>query len=450
MNFISVELWMLVAVTVLGCWLCRSQKGKLIIISFTSCVFYIWWDYRFFILLAAYITVTYVITLVMKPGKKRYAAAFVVLSLLLLGGFKYFNFFIKTWNGLAGTRYQLLKIILPLGISFYILTAIGYVLDIYWGKYEAERNYLKVFVFLMFFPKLSSGPIERGSQFFAKLEHIEAITRERCSVGLQIAIMGLIKKMVIADRLGVCVDAVFGNPEIYAAPALLCAALSYTIQIYCDFSGYTDIAIGVSHLIGIPLDKNFNLPYCAKNPSDFWRRWHISLSTWFRDYVYIPLGGSRKKGYRNIMLTMLASGLWHGANWTFILWGGLHGAAQCLFKRFSRKRQKYPGLGMALNFIFVTCAWIFFRAESVSAGFGILAGIIKWQRGVQYIYVFTPIYLLLVLGAEYWSYYKNNGQGYYPLLDLRKPVHVGIFTAEILLLAALAYFGNSAFIYNHF
>ena len=453
MNFVSVEFWMLVVATVLGCRLCRNQNGKLIIISLSSCFFYAWWDYRFLLLLLAYITVTYVISRIMRPGNKGYVIAFLILSLSLLGGFKYFNFFIETLSGIVGTKHQTLNIILPLGISFYILTAIGYVLDVYYGKYAADSNYLKVLVFVIFFPKLLSGPIERVNKFFEKLDHIENLTRERCSTGIQVIVLGLIKKLVIADRLGVCVDAVFGNPDIYSAPALLCAVLSYAIQIYCDFSGYTDIAIGVSYLIGIRLDNNFNLPYCAKNPAEFWRRWHISLSSWFKDYVYIPLGGSRKgkiSTYRNIMITMLISGLWHGANWTFILWGALHGVAQCLHKMFSRKKKSDSLLCMLLNFIFVTIAWTFFRADSVASGCKLLTGILKWQSGVQYIYVFTPIYIVLVLGMEYLTYRKNNGQAYYPLLDLRKSVQVGVFTAEILLLIALAYFGNSAFIYNNF
>lgn len=453
MNFVSVEFWMLVVATVMGCQLCRNQNGKLIIISLASCFFYAWWDYRFLLLLLTYTTVTYVITRIMRPGNKGYAIAFVVLSLFLLGGFKYFNFFIETLNGIVGTKHQTLNTILPLGISFYILTAIGYVLDVYYGKYAAESNYLKVLVFIIFFPKLLSGPIERGNKFFEKLDHIENLTRERCSTGIQIIVLGLIKKLVIADRLGVCVDAVFGNPDIFGAPALLCAVLSYAIQIYCDFSGYTDIAIGVSYLLGIRLDNNFNLPYCAKNPAEFWRRWHISLSSWFKDYVYISLGGSRKgkiSTYRNIMITMLVSGLWHGANWTFILWGALHGTAQCLHKMFSRKKKSDSHVWMILNFIFATIAWTFFRADSVASGCKLLTGILKWQSGVQYIYTFTPIYFVLVLGMEYWTYRKNNGQAYYPLLDLRKPVQIGVFTAEILLLIALAYFGNSAFIYNNF
>lgn len=229
----------------------------------------------------------------------------------------------------------MLDIVLPLGISFYVLTAIGYILYIYYGKYTVETSYLKVLVFLIFFSKILSGPIERGNVFFEKLEHMKVLTRNRLSTAVQIILFGLIKKLVIADRLGAAVDAVFEHPEIYAAPALICAGISFSIQIYCDFSGYTDIAAGVAYLLGIELCPNFNLPYCSENPSEFWRRWHISLSSWFRDYVYIPMGGSRKKSaltYKNILCTMLLSGLWHGANWTFVLWGLIHGIAQCMYK----------------------------------------------------------------------------------------------------------------------
>ncbi len=453
MNFVSVEFWLLVMVTVLGCRLCKKQNAKFLVIGVASCFFYAWWDVRFLLLLLVYITMTFIVTQRMKAGEKRYVVFFVAVSLFLLGGFKYYNFFIESLNGITGTGFRTLSVILPLGISFYILTAMGYVLDIYYGKYVAEKNFLKVLIFIGFYPKLLSGPIERGNRFFDKLDNIEYITKERFNTGIQIIVFGLFKKLVIADRLGVCVDAVFKNPDIYSASALLCAVLSYSIQIYCDFSGYTDIAIGAAYLIGIRLENNFNLPYCAANPSDFWRRWHISLSSWFRDYVYIPLGGSRKGGvrtYRNIIVTMLISGLWHGANWTFIVWGFIHGIAQCLHKALSGKSKLKSWLAILINFMFVTVAWTIFRADSLAAGCKVLGGIMNWQSGVQYIYVFTPIYMAVVLGMELWCYRKNDGQASYPVMNLRKPVYLGIFTVEVLALFALAYFGNGAFIYNRF
>lgn len=333
------------------------------------------------------------------------------------------------------------------------MTAIGYVLDVYMGKYDAEKNFWKVATFIMYYPKMLSGPIERGQRFFDKLDSIERITKERFYIGIQIIAFGLLKKLVIADRLGVCVDAVFAAPEIYSAPAILCAMISYAIQIYCDFSGYTDIAIGVSYLIGIQLDENFNLPYCVTNPSDFWKRWHISLSGWFRDYVYIPMGGSRKGSictYRNILLTMLVSGIWHGANWTFVLWGFIHGVAQCLHRLWKKRIAVSNWLMMAVNFTFVTIAWTIFRSDSLGTVGNIFLGVLTWQGGIPYIYVFTPIYFLLVMLWEWKSYYRNNGKVKYPMLDLDKPVHLGIFTAEVLLILGLAYFGNGAFIYNQF
>lgn len=312
MNFVTLEFWILVCITTLGCRLSKDQNVKLGILAGASIIFYLWWDYRFLILLIGYTMVTYAISRRIKPGEKKYTLLFVIISLGMLGWFKYYNFFAESFSYFSTADIKVLDIILPLGISFYVLTAIGYILDIYYGKYTVETSYLKVLVFLIFFPKILSGPIERGNVFFEKLEHMKVLTRNRLSTAMQIILFGLIKKLVIADRLGAAVDAVFEHPEIYAAPALICAGISFSIQIYCDFSGYTDIAAGVAYLLGIELCPNFNLPYCSENPSEFWRRWHISLSSWFRDYVYIPMGGSRKKSastYKNILCTMLLSGL---------------------------------------------------------------------------------------------------------------------------------------------
>lgn len=453
MNFVTLEFWILVCITTLGCRLSKDQNVKLGILAGASIIFYLWWDYRFLILLIGYTMVTYAISRRIKPGEKKYTLLFVIISLGMLGWFKYYNFFVESFSYFSTANIKLLDIVLPLGISFYVLTAIGYILDIYYGKYTVETSYLKVLVFLIFFPKILSGPIERGNVFFEKLEHMKVLTRNRLSTAMQIILFGLIKKLVIADRLGAAVDAVFEHPEIYAAPALICAGISFSIQIYCDFSGYTDIAAGVAYLLGIELCPNFNLPYCSENPSEFWRRWHISLSSWFRDYVYIPMGGSRKKSastYKNILCTMLLSGLWHGANWTFILWGLIHGIAQCMYKAVHVKIKMPRGIGIVLNFIFVSIAWIYFRADSIGIGNTILQGIIGWQSGVKYIYVYTPIYAALVFGWDYFAYKHHGGNSAYMQLDLNKTVHFGIFIAEVLLLVALAYFGNGAFIYNKF
>lgn len=453
MNFVSLEFWILVVITILGCNCCKKQNHKLAVLCIASVYFYAYWDVRFLLILVIYATMIYAITQKMKPGNKVLCALAIGISLILLGGFKYYNFFAESFRSITKIGLRTVNLILPLGISFYILTAIGYVIDVYRGKYAAEKNYLKVLVFIIFYPKILSGPIERGDKFFLKLDKMQLITQERLCVGIQIIVLGLMKKLVIADRLGVCVDAVFARPEIYNAPALICAVISYSVQIYCDFSGYTDIAYGVSYLVGIQLDNNFNLPYCAKNPTDFWKRWHISLSSWFRDYVYIPLGGNRRGKYRtyvNLIITMLISGLWHGANWTFVVWGLCHGIAQCLHRCWSRIKRQKSYVAMLLNFIFVTILWTIFRADSLKTAWIIFYGILNWQSGVNYMYVFTPIYFFSVIGIQQWCYKINNGNVHYPTLNLKKSSHLCIFTLEVLLLLALAYFGNSAFIYNNF
>ena len=307
---------------------------------------------------------------------------------------------------------------------------------------------MKVLVFITYFPKMLSGPIERGNVFFEKLEKIEELNWKRFEKGIQIILQGLIKKVVIADRLGVCVDAVFLHPGIYDAAALIWAMFTYSIQIYCDFSGYTDIAKGVSYLLGISLTDNFNLPYCSNNPSEFWRRWHMSLSGWFRDYLYIPLGGARKGKIRkkiNIIVVMLVSGLWHGANWTYVLWGGIHGIAQCFSEKSKKKILNKVG-----TFLFITLTWTVFRAESMQDVFLIFYRIITWKGGVQYFYVFTPIYLILVLWYERFQYKKYQGNSKDICWDLKTEKGFALFVFSVMLVIGLAYFGNGAFIYNNF
>ena len=220
-----------------------------------------------------------------------------------------------------------------MGISFYTFQAASYTIDVFYGKYKPERNYFKLSLFIMFFPQLVAGPIERADRLLGQLFTKHKLELENISQGAKLMLMGYFKKIVIADRASVLVDTIYNSPQEYKGLPLVVATLFFTVQIYCDFSGYTDIARGVAKLMGIDLMINFDRPYFSKNIKEFWRRWHISLSSWLRDYIYIPLGGSRCsliKKYRNIMITFLASGLWHGANWTFVLWGGLHGLYQVI------------------------------------------------------------------------------------------------------------------------
>ncbi len=463
MNILTIDYLCLVIISLLGMKLITQVSVKKIFLLFLSIFFYAYWDIRFIIPLLLYALLIYEMGLLLSKntGKKSafIAALGIISSILLLFYFKYMNFFIKEIFKLSGTA---ANIIVPIGISFLVLSAIGYLIDVYKGKYEANQDIVEVMLFLCYFPKLLSGPIERQNEFKSKMNAIIPISKVRLWQGMQIVLFGLFKKMVIADRLGVCVDVVFGNPEIYSAPSIIWAMISYTIQIYCDFSGYTDIARGVSYLLGIPLEKNFDLPYSASNPAEFWRRWHISLSLWFKDYVYIPLGGSRRgtvKTCRNIMLTMLISGIWHGANWTYWIWGIMHGTAQCIYRLWKGEKEKYLSnrdngvmkvAARICNLVFICITWTIFRADSIGQFLLICGRVITLQQGIDYFYVWTVPYILLITSATIYGYKKNNGHGLYPKIEKIGFWEQVIFWVAVFVLIGFAYMGNMAFIYNSF
>lgn len=463
MNILTVEYVLLVAFSLIGIRFISSGRGKKAFLLIASLFFFAWWDIRFLLPLLLYVFLIYKLALVIsetEKGRSKIVTGIgIAMSITVLFYFKYFHFVIGgCLNLLMGST----NIIAPIGLSFLVLSAIGYLLDVYWGKYEANRNCVEVMLFLCYFPKFLSGPIERQDSFASKINAMIPVSKDRLWKGIQIIIFGLIKKVVIADRLSVCVDAVFRCPEIYSSFSIIWAMVSYSVQIYCDFSGYTDIAIGVSYMLGVPLDKNFDLPYIAQNPSEFWHRWHISLSSWFRDYVYIPLGGARKgnvKTYRNILITMLISGIWHGANWTYWIWGIMHGIAQCIcriWKRvtdsyFPNKHNKFRHIiRIFSNLIFICITWTIFRADSVGQFLMICKRVITIQPGVNYFYIWTIPYGAIVATATAYGYKKNAGHGFYPVMEGTDFWHQVLFWVIILLTIGLAYMGNMVFIYNNF
>ena len=324
-----------------------------------------------------------------KRNRKIILVAEVIAVIGLLGYFKYTGFFLDSINVvLAKFRIAPVEIewniALPIGISFYTLTALGYLIDVYRGKAEAEHNFLRYALFVSFFPQILSGPIERSTNLLRQLRD-SSIKRnwntERIASGFITMLWGFFLKLVIADRIAVIADTTFGRPECYGTFGLVLGAVSYGIQIYCDFSSYSLIALGAAKILGFDLINNFETPYFAQSVTEFWRRWHISLSTWLRDYVYISMGGNRCSKWRqywNILVTFMVSGLWHGANWTFLVWGALHGFYQILEKELRpviRKINEYchtktASFGYrfakaAATFALVDFAWIFFRADSV-------------------------------------------------------------------------------------
>jgi alginate O-acetyltransferase complex protein AlgI len=279
------------------------------------------------------------------------------------------------------------RLILPLGISFYTFEAINYTVDVYRGRVRAERNLAHLLVFILFFPHLVAGPIVRAGDFLPQLRRPKRWDWLRIQLGVQLFLMGLFKKMAIADRMALFADPVFADPRPYGTGAAWLAAVAYALQIYADFSGYTDMALGCAHLLGYKLAPNFRQPYLAANVSEFWRRWHISLSTWLRDYLFIPLGGSRGSRIRtccNLLITMTLGGLWHGASWSFVAWGALHGILLIVHRLFRNACQTRPGLDrllrtapgtaarVALTFLSVCVAWVFFRSPSLATALAML------------------------------------------------------------------------------
>lgn len=311
-----------------------------------------------------------------QQARRAYLYFGLIANLGLLFIFKYFNFFGNTLNSLLGAlnlSYQLphISVLLPVAISFYTFKVLSYTMDVYRGEWAAEKHLGKFALFVSFWPQLVSGPIERAGRLLPQLNHLQATDYQRLRQGLIRMGWGFFKKLVIADRLAIYVNTVYGKPSEQSGWAVVLATVFFAFQIYCDFSGYTDIAIGAARVFGVSSIENFKNPYFAISVSDFWRRWHISLSTWFRDYVYIPLGGNRVSSPRwifNILVTFLISGLWHGASWTFVIWGGLHGVLLIL-ERFARLNQAPKGwlafVRRGITFGAVTFAWLFFRANSL-------------------------------------------------------------------------------------
>ena len=370
------------------------KKVRYIWLLVASYYFYMSWNAKYAILIAISTVITWLsgllIAKVRSNGWKRTIVAISVISNLgILFFFKYFEFAVTSINMiLSKLNIQVIDkkfdIILPVAISFYTFQALSYTIDVYRGEVEKEKNLLKYALFVSFFPQLVAGPIERSKNLVSQIQKMETIKiwdLDRIANGLIMMAWGLFQKMVIADRLAILVNQVFDHSYFYGTVELILAAIGFAIQIYCDFSGYSTIAIGAAKVMGFDLMENFNTPYFATSIGDFWHRWHISLSTWFRDYLYIPLGGNRcskARKYFNVMITFLASGLWHGASWTYVIWGALHGCYQVTGEITKPIRKKilqifkvdtsvfsYELGQILITFILTTFAWIFFRAETL-------------------------------------------------------------------------------------
>lgn len=358
-----------------------NPKFRWILLLAASYYFYMSWNIKYIVLILFTTFVSYAGAILIEKYKYKRSALFltIISCLGVLFIFKYFNFFSDTLiNIFSAFSIHLhpitLKIMLPVGISFYTFQTLSYVIDVYKGKIKPERHFGIYATFISFFPQLVAGPIERTENLLPQIKSEHKFNYEQAVYGLQLIAWGFFKKLVIADNLALSVDLVYDNLYQYSGFALIIATIFFTFQIYCDFSGYSDIARGSAKLMGIELIENFRAPYFSSSIREFWNRWHISLSTWFRDYVYIPLGGNRVskvKNYFNLIITFLVSGLWHGANWTFVIWGGVHGAAQIIEKALNfethTKINTFKWFFKTIFvFIFVAAAWVFFRAQSIN------------------------------------------------------------------------------------
>ncbi len=461
---------------VLGLYAVLKHRGQNIMLLFASYLFYGAWDYRFLLLLIATTLVDYYVALAIYrqrtvSAKKRILTISIAVNLGVLGFFKYFNFFGESFTALAsmfgfGVSPFFLDVVLPVGISFYTFQSMSYTIDVYRGDLEPSRRLRDFALYVAFFPQLVAGPIKRATLMLPQITSPRTVTMEKVGSGLALMVLGFYKKVVMADNLAPTVDAIFNKPGGYTGEEVLIGALLFAFQIYGDFSGYSDIARGTARLMGFELMVNFREPYFARNPSDFWRRWHISLSTWLRDYLYVSLGGNKEgrlKTYRNLMLTMVLGGLWHGAAWNYIFWGIYHGSLLVGYRlyeerRGAREKPDASGHGMpgrigvetAIMFVFTLYGWLLFRAHSgtqVVEMTAALGGFHSWtmpaRELARLLFFAWPILLL-----DYFKFRWNDAE---PVIT-RAPIvwQAVTYSGLFLMFVVLGRYEGASFIYFQF
>lgn len=471
MPFNSLNFWLVFPFIFGLYWLipAKYNQARKVFLVLVSYLLYMNWKPAFAIVLLGVTLITYWGGIVLDGGKpnnkKSLAWLFTLLAVLPLLVFKYYNFLNDSLSqGLAaiGLKFALpgLNWAIPVGISFFTFQAVGYMLDVYQGKTEAEKNLLDYVLFVSFFPQVTSGPISTANELLPQIKATHKFDYEQGKQGLKFLLWGMFIKLVIADRLGLFVDTVYANYIHYNGGTCFVASVFYTLQIYCDFAGYSLMAIGIARTLGFNLIDNFRRPYFAVSITDFWKRWHISLTRWLTQHIYIPLGGSRcskARTYWNIFVTFLVSGIWHGANWTFIVWGCMHGVLQIIEKALGW--QKYEGKNSAVKvvricvtFLLVNFAWIFFRMPNISDAFGMIGQMVNnyGAPDLSDIEVFTKVILfvgLLILC------FKDLRQEFFP--NKLRFLQYGFFrwTTYIVLFAMILTLGvldSGQFIYVNF
>lgn len=426
MLFNSLQFALFLPVVFIIYWLLRrSLRWQNLFVLAASYLFYGWWDWRFLLLIAFTSACSYLSGILMASADARRSRilmwANIVVNLLVLGIFKYYDFFAQSFADLfLGGRSDglLLHLVLPVGISFYTFQALSYSIDIHRRTVAPTRDPVAFFAYVSFFPQLVAGPIERASSLLPQFMQPRRFNYALAVDGLRQMLWGFFKKLLIADGCAVYVDKVFADPSQFGGSTLILAAILFSFQIYGDFSGYSDIAIGCSKLFGISLRRNFNVPYFSRDIAEFWRRWHISLTTWFRDYVYIPLGGSRvskAKVVRNTFIIFLLSGFWHGANWTFLAWGFFHALLFLPLIVLGRNRRYRDtvaegrllpnlreALQMLLTFLLATLGWIIFRSPSIAFAVDYIGGFLRpgsllWPLEGDHVFVIPALIIMLVV-----------------------------------------------------
>jgi alginate O-acetyltransferase complex protein AlgI len=470
MLFNSIDFAVFLPIVFMLYWFVTHKNLKLqnFLLITASYVFYGWWDWRFLSLILFSSFVDYFVGMGLhKSNEPRKRKLLLLISIFInlgfLGFFKYFNFFAESFADaftlfgypIKATR---LNIILPVGISFYTFQTLSYSIDVYKRKLEPTKDASAFFAFVSFFPQLVAGPIERASNLLPQFYKKRIFTYENASQGFKYMLKGFFMKIVVADRLAIYVDSVFSNYEAYSGATYILAMLFFAFQIYGDFAGYSFIAIGVAKFFGFNLMINFNRPYLAKTIKDFWLRWHISLSTWFRDYVYIPLGGNRAGPFRvsfNLFATFLISGLWHGANWTFIVWGAIHGAIQVFEKnafialfKFKIFRMIYP----VIVFMIAVVAFSIFRSQDISQAIHMITGAFDFSKplfiGNPSIFFYSIFALMALLLVDFIEEYNETKKSVF--LGKSPVVRYLFYAGAILFILNSGVFNNSQFIYFQF
>jgi alginate O-acetyltransferase complex protein AlgI len=456
---------------VFGLYWFLPRKGQNLLLLAASLIFYGWWDWRFLLLLIGAAMIDYFAALGIAASESEKRRKWL-LRLSLLGNlgtlafFKYFSFFVDSMVSLIRSfgvpaEPWALRLILPVGISFYTFQALSYTIDVYRRRMQPVHDPVVYMGFITFFPQLVAGPIERATQLLGQFEQNRKFLPAEAVDGCRQMLWGFFKKLVIADNLALIVNEAYSDPAAASGSVLLWATYAFAFQIYCDFSGYTDIAIGCARLFGFRLMRNFAYPYFARDIVEFWRRWHISLSTWFRDYLYIPLGGNRVGPIRrkfNILAVFVVSGFWHGANWTFLVWGAIHGVFYLLLggSRNQEGREESASLNMrdlasiVLTFHVVCLAWIFFRANSLAQAAEVVAKIASSLAGGQVGRPPSVMLLGLVVLLVCCEWLQRKRMHPLDLMDFPKPVRWVTYYATVGLIVTFAKIGYTPFIYFQF